>query len=126
MGADLILEWLQIDKGKTPDFEAGKKYVEELAKKPMAEWPKDYIERHLGDDLGTYDAKEEAERLSEALKHVEGAWRTGYRDTSIIEVCHKQLLITGGMSWGDDPTTSFNDIDRALCSGISKACGFDA
>lgn len=126
MGADLILEWLQIDKGKQPDFEAGKKYVEELIKKPIAEWPGDYLERHLGDDLKNYDVAEEAAKLTKTLGDIEGAWKTGYRDTAIIEVCHKTLLITGGMSWGDSPTNTFDDIDRALTSGISKACGFDA
>jgi hypothetical protein len=126
MGADLILEWLQIDKDKQPDFQAGAKYLEELAKKPMAEWPEDYIARHLGSDLSEYKPEEEVDTLKATLKHVEGAWETGYRDTSVIEVCHKQLLITGGMSWGDDPTESFADIDRALTSGLSKACGFDA
>ena len=125
MGADLILTWLQIDKDKQPDFKAGMDRISELATKNLSEWPKEYVDQRLLDAPDGFDKDKEIEALKLSLRAIEGAWREVYRDMAVIDVCHKKLLITGGMSWGDSPTESYDDIDRMLTSGVSKACGFE-
>jgi len=126
MGADLILEWLQIDKRKKPDFGAGRERIEDLAKKPLEKWPAAYIDRWLAESPEDFDRDEEIKKLRADLETIEGGWHSTFRDMAIIDVCHKRLLISGGMSWGDSPTDSYETIDRLISSTVSKACGFDA
>lgn len=61
----------------------------------------------------------------ESLERVKAAWNNEYRDAARITLKHTVILISGGMSWGDGPTETFNDIALVQSIGALQAAGFE-
>jgi len=122
MGADLLVSFVTIDKEKEPDWEAGLRHVAELALKRCDEWPQD-DPQFWG---GSFDPREEATQLRGQLEDLKRCFdECGSRQIVSFEICHKRVLLAGGMSGGDGPTESWEEINRLVAAGVTKACGFD-
>lgn len=113
MGADLCLAWLIHDKDITPNWDAGRAKLQELAEIELKTDPNGcYDEDTSLEDVYMTDGGPEityAEAL-ESIDYIENA--EGKRDFSSVTLGHFTMLISGGMSWGDDPTDSFEHLDR--------------
>jgi hypothetical protein len=111
MGADLCVEVLTWDPKRKLNWKAGKKYIKSLK----------YDEDGTTGDFGF--TKDE---LLSHLETIREAAEERVRDSVVMRIAHLNVLLTGGMSWGDDPSntyrsiTNLNDID-----GILDAVGFD-
>jgi len=121
MGANLILSHAWILKDRQPNLRRGVAHLEELAKKPLYEWPTawpglmaaDYEDRavavkQLYDDYDAFVAGINSHR----------------RDVSWIDVGPYTIYLTGGMSWGDPPTDATEIFDRLTAAGVLDAMGF--
>lgn len=136
MGADLLLSYLTIDSEKRVDLEAGRLAIERLASTPLEEWPWGYLDQWKGEDVPA-DPDEAAalraelvEQLRDDLEVIEalvpGHDQAGYRrDVWVGDIGGKQVIASGGMSWGDAPTDAFESLERLGDAGISRAMGFD-
>ena len=103
MGADLILSFLYIEKDKQPNWEAGKKALAGL------------LENEDEDPLPT----------EKDIEDLFNAWADKYRDAVLVNIGEYAVLISGGMSWGDDPTDTYAVIDRvANYPQVYEAMGF--
>lgn len=127
MGADLIVAFVSLDRKKTPKWGKGFAFIDKLAKKPMKDWPAEYRERMACDDPDFCDGNPgtHIEDLKKRLTNLKQAWEGGFRDTVLFDVGGKTVLLTGGMSWGDTPGETFDDIETLLIVGVVMACGFD-
>lgn len=56
------------------------------------------------------DETEALDKATECLKDVYGYYDRGSRDTVTILLDGTRWLISGGLSWGDDPTDAFRPI----------------
>lgn len=112
MGADLLIISVPYpsDKDWKPDFERGRAFIKELRE----EWEKG----------GQSDAEEEAESLESYLDEFEEIWEGGRRDTTTHTFGAQDAIITGGMSWGDNPTESYSVISYLDEYNVLEACGF--
>ena len=126
MGADLLVAYLTIDCGKQPDWKAGARKITELATTALDAWPGDYLEyRGIQQGDQSEDRQAYVNELEADLKAAELAWKHDLRDAVCCDISNKVVLISGGMSWGDDPTETYTSIWRLHLSGVAKTCGFD-
>lgn len=139
MGADMLLWTLPLRNGAEPDWKAGESVVDKLEATPLKEWPEDYRDRYVQleeaeaetvEDKAA-DAKKETEQratevkaLRQALEDVKQAWDGHHREGASIQVAGYDILVTGGLSWGDPPTELATAMDRVGLSGVESACGF--
>lgn len=129
MGADLIVMYVTIDHGKKPDWAEGSAYIDKLAAKPWSEWPSEYRERmnlDVDDEEGDKrEIEQHANDLRGHLKDLKVLWDGQSRDTVLLQIDRKDVLMTAGMSWGDEPTDAYPIFEYCLMAGVTKACGFD-
>lgn len=120
MGADLILNYIYIQRGREPEFFRARDYLKSLTD---AEVVASYMTSE-----GMYDEDNEvAERVREeagcAISAVQAGWDADRRDFCTICVENKFILISADMSYGDEP-----DGVRALRlfadMGLAEAAGF--
>ena len=65
-------------------------------------------------------------RLKEDVEEVKFVWNGGYRrDAVVFERGHEKLLVTGGLSRGDDPTEMYTIVDDLYSSGLVDVLGFN-
>lgn len=113
MGADMCLAYLVKTPNRKINYEAGHKYINKM---------KENENGSVGDDP---DREYDRDALHGFLKDVEE--QLGGRTTADIGVAGFDMYITGGMSWGDDPS----ELYTAICAlddadgGILKATGFN-
>lgn len=111
MGADFLLAYM-------PAFKPTKKRIKELHKIvdsiPFDD-DSDYNEIH-GIELN-YDKESYHNKIDEILD------LQNRRDTGTIYIDNKPYIFTGGMSWGDEPTESFDVIESVY--RILEATGND-
>lgn len=111
MGADLLLSWLACDKDRKLNWKAGHAVIDALE----------------DDDLNTEGGDYSKESLHEDLKSLEEAAAGKYRDASVIPIGRLNVLMTGGMSYGDSPGDTFEVIGHLAEFGdILEAVGFDS
>lgn len=118
MGADMLISIVMIDDGKKPDFRKGRKYIDELARKPSDKWPLEIRDRYA-------DGSELVVDLRGSLGNLILAWKGDHRQAADMKVGGKEILITGGLSWGDSPTELFGDIEKLRDAHVTVVCGFD-
>lgn len=115
MGADLLIWALTWDRSRKLNWRAGRDRVIKLLNK----------DQEIEDASGIILTKENVLGYIEEVKAgVEGRTREG----TILEILHMNVLVSGGMSWGDDPTELGNAIHELLeidNSSILQAIGFD-
>jgi len=96
MGADLLIHTLMWDKKRKLDFKAGHRVIDEM------------------DDDDSLNAECVCkEDLHAALKDVEDSL-DGSRDAFTFDLLHLNVFITGGMSWGDSPTETYNSVQNLV------------
>ena len=119
MGADLCLEVWYIERKKKPNWQAGHKLIDKLAD----EW----VEKdQLPDDLDWMDDVKQARgELHGSLNTVKEGCNRKRRDVTSIYFGKYDIYVTGGMSWGDSPTSAYNDVMMLNQLGILEACGFN-
>lgn len=137
MGADFFyyaLTWL---KDQKLDWEAGKAHIRKLAEdyKKEAEGghrptlgenyedPEDEGERPVLTDSGCDYTVSDMEL---SLEDIQSGIAGSRRDCNVCQLGHLQILLTGGMSWGDDPTDLCHAMQAVLdCDGLAQAIGFN-
>ena len=116
MGEDFIAQILSMEKGKNPKWEKAKKYIESNKKTITEKWNQD-----IGDDKEDVVAK----RLIDDIDRLKDGWKDGNRECIVFEHKGDKLLITGGLSWGDNPTETFGAISDLDEFGILDVLGFE-
>jgi hypothetical protein len=125
MGADLLLEcfWEEMNEQRMavtkPDWKKGHVRIDELCDamekddKPLADL----------DYLGDY--KEIRKALHDFLGRIKNAYATNDRELTKLEFYPYRVWITGGMSWGDEPTTLFQPMQVMSQLDVLEACGLN-
>lgn len=119
MGADLILAWLVIDKSRKPDFAAGHAAIERLGADQVD------VYEEFDEDADSEQGMAAIRRsLTEALSELECG--LGSREVEWIDLRGAFVYVTGGMSYGDAPTSLFETITRLRAvSRVLAAVGFE-
>lgn len=107
MGEEFIAQILSMKKGKEPKWEEAKKYIRDNRKAITKKWNAEM------EDETEYNM---VKRLIDDIDTLKRGWDTGNRECIIFEHNGDKMLITGGLSWGDNPTETFgaiSDLDRA-------------
>lgn len=120
MGADLILSHAWIWKDRQPNLRRGVAHLEDLAEKPLDQWPTDFRELELIED----DQKAVVKQLYDDYDQFVAGIGGHRRDVSWIEVGPYMIYLTGGMSQGDPPTDATEIFDRLTAAGVLDAMGF--
>ena len=106
MGADLVVAMAPIVKTKDEAIAKLKAMEPEVLLGVLS----DYFGRDF--DEAT-DEEEYAEAVSFVIVKIEEVYsyyEHGSRDTEVREINGTDWLITGGMSWGDDPTDAYEPV----------------
>ena len=121
MGADFISATWSVRRGKTEEATQARartmldKALAEI--NGMAEVPQYFV------DEFNYEP-DELERLKEQLfsdvEEIRSAFENRHRQGAREDFGKHAVLITGGMSWGDDPTELFGSVCRLVNSGLLK------
>jgi hypothetical protein len=124
MGADLCLEYVTIKQSKRPDWAKGLAKIKALENK----YKKDPESFEIDED--TFGPDVDGDDIIDLLKSdfielKQGVMKLQRRDLTRITVGTYYAYITGGMTWGDDPTDGYGSFARLTAYGITKACGFD-
>lgn len=124
MGSDLCLEYVTIKKSKKPDWAKGQAFLKAIEKKFKAD-PDNFKV-----DEDTFGPEADGQEVIDLLKSDFIEFRNGIkklqrRDLTCITVGPYYVYLTGGMTWGDDPTDLYSSFSRLTAYGITKACGFD-
>jgi len=114
MGADFVFsicEWPHDADGK--GIEASAELVEKVKERFTVEFNK---RNHDLGDWGIYAESDDPEEMALILQgfheQIEGLFGGGWlRDVSNLRLHNRDYIITGGMSWGDEPTDSYHLID---------------
>lgn len=125
MGCDLIMAWLIHDNDITPDWDAGKEKLKEIAETNLkAELDEGYLDPD-GASLEDTEIIEETtyQEALEAIEFVRNAHDR--RDFSSVTLGHITMLMSGGPSYGDEPTEAFSYLDTVgrLPNEVLKAIG---
>lgn len=126
MGADLVLAYIVVKKGtdlkksKTAMLNA----VKRLGEKDINSFD-GYYEQAYG-DVPPDDIKKIKKDVIEVIKDVFTAITELYRDVTFINHKGETIYISGGMSWGDNPTESYTSFAKFndLPDKLLKAGGF--
>ncbi|MDG7022996.1 MAG: hypothetical protein JRN45_00585 [Nitrososphaerota archaeon] len=113
-GADFICFVIGMPIGQEPKWGVSEKEFRRAAR----EWIKNRA------DAGA-EVKDVVKDLKQSATEVKQAWNGGGRDVAVFERGHEKLLVTGGMSYGDDPTDLFAHIQDLYDSGLIDVLGFD-
>lgn len=119
MGADLLLTWVDVEKGGEPDFGAARRAVDGLDIGALAAGVRDDYWADYPDALGV------AKAMKAEIDKLEQLWLGGSREMAHIEVRGADLLFTGGLNCGEGPTDAFDVIERVMTiPGALAAAGF--
>jgi len=118
MGADFLISTLTIEEGGQPNWAAGRQQLAAMSDEQLAKLADDVM---FDSDL---DAGGVRQRIAEAIDQVEQAITEGSREMEIIEVPGWTIYLTGGLSWGYEPTELFAVFGRLWEGGIATAIGF--
>ena len=124
MGADLCLEYVTIKQSKKPNWAKGTAAIKALEKKYKKDPDAFEVDEYtFGPEM---DGSEMIGLLKSDFADLKQGVRTlQHRDLTRITVGPYFAYVTGGMSWGDEPTDLYGSINRLTAYGITKACGFD-
>lgn len=135
MGADLLLSWLWTTEPEKVDFEKARALIRaEITSDCLDEnevWKPGVLERWDPNEDAVFDGSDvDAETLVKVLiadvDEVEKLW-TGeleYRDAFVTDIGPVRVLLSGGMSWGDSPSETFDVLNRFGNTPAAKAAGF--
>jgi hypothetical protein len=105
MGADLCLWWVTWPKNQKLNWKAGENYINSLTE---------------------FENCASKEKLLESLMALKGAINGRCRrDACATEFAHLNVLLTGGMSWGESPTDLGDNIQDLCDNNVLEEIGFD-
>jgi hypothetical protein len=119
MGADMCVAYLVCRKGRKLDWPAGKRVIKNLKYDEENEDTAPVV-------TAASDQQYTQIQLLEFLVDVKNACAGSRRDSDCLEIAGNEILITGGMSWGDAPS----DLYQSICNlddvsgDILEAVGF--
>lgn len=121
MGADMLVSCFSepMDNEFKPDWDAARKWIEDQS----AVWIKtDTLPREI-DWMG--DPEDAGKQLLGYLETVQQAYEAGSRELTSLEFPPYRIHLTGGMSWGDDPSELFQPINILNELNLLDMCGFN-
>lgn len=114
MGEDFFCYLVGMPIGKEPNCDLSPEELAEAARR---------YQKARGDDLPMPEVTQGLKQQIDVLKSV---WDGGFRrDTSVFKRGHEKLLITGGLSWGDNPTDMCSVFDDLYEAELMDLLGFD-
>ena len=119
MGADMLMVAWTVRAGKTPTATRRKALkllgAAERGIKAAKTFDKDFMEQHFWDSENVERVREillrDVEEIRQAVKGV-------HRQAAWLCCGEYNLLVTGGLSWGDDPVELYGSMNRVLSSGF--------
>ena len=118
MGADLIDYTLTWDKKRKLNWNAGFKHI-----KFLDENSEGFI--NISNTWGSGDLEETKDTLNSDLTELKDIIRAGgRRDVSLTGIGHLNVLWTGGMSWGEDPTDMLTSLSHLEDGYVLDEVGF--
>ena len=137
MGACLMLTCAVIDDEKTPDWEAAELHIENMTVDEFDDSP--VLLDQFDPDLVSYheDAENDDEtseklnveplrdRLRADVREFREALDGERTDIDYLLVRGAKVWVTGGVSWGDQPSELSSPMHRLHLAGVLAAAGFD-
>lgn len=118
MGADLLLAMVAMPDGREPDWQAARQHIAESPIEVLD--PAGIVEGGDDDSLAEW-----RDRLDGKLEALRLLWEgEPSRDVDHLAIGGYDVLITGGPSWGDSPTSAFEAIADLDAAGALTAAGF--
>jgi hypothetical protein len=136
MGEALILNAAVIDEDKIPDWIAAEQRIDTVTADEVDD-ELEVLERYVrepddqpSDDQPGEDPDIDIERLRRDLRSDLRAFREGVEDRrsdlDYLLVRGARVWVTGGPSWGDDPSDLCSPMRRLHAAGVLGAAGFDS
>lgn len=116
----MLVSYFYCEEELKPNWKNGEDKITQLLKK----WKK----QGLPTDMSYWgEPQTAANSLREQLKEIRAVFTNpgDYQELSVFYLGPYKIFLTGGMSWGDDPSNLFSTINDLSQSGILAACGFD-
>ena len=140
MGADFCFLYLIMKKGKEPDWNACIERLVEMSSTHLSKWPGKFqidiedVGIKCDFDGSTYceenesidDSKDRSDavrRAQESYEAVRRMFSQGSRDSDFLIVGGLEILLTGGMTWGDDPTDGYTKVNNFYAFELWKVAG---
>ena len=115
MGADLIIAMLPMRK--TQDEAIAK--LKAMDSEDLLHVLSNYHAREFNEDTPEAEYAEAIEFMTGKIAEVYDYYEKGSRDTEVRRLDGTAWLITGGMSWGDDPTDAFEPLNIVASLGLT-------
>ena len=116
VGEDFIIQILCICETKEPEWDAAKKYIIDNSKTITEMW---------GKNAGYETEDKVVKCLIDDIYALKQCWDDYGRECVIFHHKGDKILITGGLSWGDNPTEAFGVISELGEAGILSILGFN-
>lgn len=127
MGATLLLTYAVIDESGIPDWRAGRRHIASLQEDALAAWRDEVDDEEFGDERAP--ERLAMDRVRRSLLADLEAFRDGVeghrRDMDWLAVRGARVWVTGGMSYGDEPSDLSAPLKRLCSAGVLVAVGFD-
>ena len=129
MGADLLIYRPAFDRGKNRQRKPKWKDALQAAMEVVPTKDDYHFEEHIDDLKNPSEDQVHALRvyLHGQVKEFKEIWEGNDvpRDVVTCVLGPYELLITGGMSWGDSPGETYQLIDSLVMSGLLDVAGFE-
>jgi hypothetical protein len=120
MGADLLIEHLWIVRGREPDWNAARQAIYSMTELDAVGWH-EAAQRDFDVPSGLEGVQSQLLADTDAI---EAKWSDQCHDVVKCDLGPVVALMTGGMSYGDDPTDCWDLFERFVESPAAKAAGF--
>lgn len=124
MGADLLLMCIATASPDAVSWSAARHRASSLTR---ADLPADGaivpgLDGMADDEASAEDLRS---RALASIAEVEEMWEGDRRDAVRLSIGTYELLITGGMSWGDGPSDAYDALSIFVACGLHRAAGFE-
>lgn len=130
MGASLVANILEIEKGREPDWQAAERHLMAASDDDLAK----VVGRLLNHRFEVADDEDDADRsgdaidgmkeaILKALESVIDCWHGASRNAIKYEAATTVILIVGGTTVGE-PFEELDDVEAFVASGMARAAGF--
>lgn len=121
-----IWDW---STGDPPQLTPLGKFVRDEFEKRLRATSEDHLDGTYEEAMGQSFAEADIETLEEKVEYFLSAFddvTLGGRDIAVMNVADRLYYFTGGMSWGDNPTDSYDKVNVLGLSGLLDVpFGFD-
>jgi len=115
MGADLFIE--MVPMRKTQDEAIAK--LKAMDAEVLLGILSDYHGREFSEDTDEQEYAEAVAFVTAKIDEVYGYYKHGSRETTVHKIDGTDWLITGGMSYGDNPTDAFESVSVIASLGLT-------